>query len=112
MEGQYFKQIGKLVPLSMQYLADCDKNSSDRFIAHVFEYIKNHGICREEDYPHSEIKSQCKANSSLALIKISKYNFVKKNDEKELQKAIANIGPISVAIDVSQQFQFYQSGKS
>ena len=36
--------------------------------------------------------------------------IVKAGDEGELQSAVANLGPVSVGVDASQGFQFYNSG--
>jgi cathepsin L len=43
--------------------------------------------------------------------KISGYKEIEAGDENALVTAIANIGPINVAVDASQEsFQFYSSG--
>lgn len=77
---------------------------------HAFNYIKRNGISTDKDYPYRGKDETCKANKSSIFIKISSYGFVKENSEKDLQKAVATIGPISVAIEVTDVFQFYKSG--
>lgn len=78
----------------------------------ALEYIEQNGIYTEEDYPYRGVNENCVANKSDSLVKVISHAFVKRNDEIELQKAVATIGPISVAIDATFWFQFYRSGKS
>lgn len=76
----------------------------------ALEYIEQNGIYTEEDYPYLGIDENCMANKSAKLVKVISHAFVKQNDETELQNALATIGPIAVAIDASDLFQFYSSG--
>lgn len=76
----------------------------------AFQYIESNGISMEKDYPYQGIDEPCHVNRSSSLLKIASYAYVKQNDERELQKAVATIGPISVAIEATNNFQWYQSG--
>ena len=53
----------------------------------------------------------CKANITGCGASISSYHVVKSGDENELLSAIADQGPISIAIDASlKSFSFYSNG--
>ena len=53
----------------------------------------------------------CRSNISNIEAIVIDYKSILSNDEYELTKAIAKIGPIAVAIDASQKdFRFYSSG--
>lgn len=99
--------------MSAQNLVDCDASCdgcNGGLMDLAFKYIKKNGICTDKDYPYCGRDEACKANRSSIFIKISSYGFVKENSEKDLQKAVATIGPISVAVEVTIKFQFYKSG--
>lgn len=114
LEGQYFRKTGQLVSLSAQNLVDCDTTCAGCFgglMDRAFKYIEENGISTDQDYPYRGYGDQCESNTTSVFLKISSYSFVKENSEKELQKAVASIGPISVAIDAaSDGFQYYKSG--
>ncbi|KAJ8935478.1 hypothetical protein NQ314_012770, partial [Rhamnusium bicolor] len=112
VEGQLFIKTGKLTSLSEQNLVDCTTDCygcSGGFMDSALEYVKNNGIMKEEDYPYEAHNGRCRFKKSKAVTKIANYVFIKENDEKALQYAVANVGPVSVAIDASG-FQFYRNG--
>ncbi len=107
----------------------CDGGLMD----YAFQYIKdNEGIDTEDSYPYEANDGQCRFKKAdvgatdtvninhfqenLNLFKYMVIIFqgfvdITAQDEGALQLAIATIGPISVAIDASQDsFQFYKSG--
>lgn len=54
---------------------------------------------------------QCKYDPKFRAAKCSSYGFLPKGNEAALKEAVANIGPISVAIDASHpKFIFYHHG--
>ncbi len=56
-------------------------------------------------------QGKCKYNSGLASgSRLIKYNTLPAGDENKLQETIANIGPVSVSLYVSNNFQSYSSG--
>lgn len=93
---------------------DCDKTCdgcSGGFMDRALEYIQQNGIFEEKDYPYHGTDETCRANRSSTFVKIASYGYVKPNEEGELEKAVATIGPISVAIEATNLFQLYKSGQ-
>ena len=114
MEGQHALKTGHLVSLSESQIVDCDVSDagcSGGFMDGAFEYvIAQGGIDTEQSYPYNPRDDPCIFNKSNIGATFSSYKDVK-GGELGLQKAVADIGPISVAIDASSaQFQFYKKG--
>ncbi|XP_063592112.1 procathepsin L-like [Penaeus indicus] len=117
LEGQHFLKDGKLVSLSEQNLVDC----SDKFgnmgcggglMDQAFRYIKeNKGIDTESSYPYEAQDGKCRFEASNVGATDTGFVDVEHGSESALKKAVAKVGPISVAIDASQpSFQFYHDG--
>lgn len=94
---------------------DCDDGNfgcQPGYINEAFDYIKQNGIAREENYQYLNSDSATcdtsKANERAA--QITGYENVPTNSESDLLKAVA-MQPVSVAIDASgEAFQSYSSG--
>merc|ERR1719290_328857 len=118
LEGQNFKKTGKLVSLSEQNIMDCSVPEGNHgcfggIMDKAFEYvIKNNGVDTESSYPYEAVNGkECKFNKDNIGATMSSYHDIPQNSEADLQKAVATIGPISVAIDASQPtFHFYKEG--
>ncbi|KAH8390043.1 hypothetical protein KR200_005936 [Drosophila serrata] len=117
LEGLQFRKTGKLVALSEQNLVDCSTNWGNHgcqggFMTNAFNYIRdNGGIDTEASYPYKGINDKCKYNKAAIGATVKGFRILPKGDENKLADAVANIGPISVAIDASRSsFQFYSSG--
>ncbi|XP_053538713.1 cathepsin L [Ictalurus punctatus] len=78
----------------------------------AFEYIEdNKGIDTEESYPYEATDGDCRFKPATVGATCTGYVDINSEDENALQKAVANIGPISVAIDAGHiSFQLYESG--
>jgi len=117
IEGAHFKATGKLVSFSEQNLVDCSTKQGNQgcnggLMDYAFEYvISNKGLDTESSYPYTARDGTCKYNPANSGGTISSYKDVQAGSESALQDAVANIGPISVAIDASHNsFQFYKTG--
>ncbi|PKA51450.1 Oryzain alpha chain [Apostasia shenzhenica] len=107
---------GELISLSEQELVDCDTASNQGcnggLMDYAFEFIiKNGGIDSEDDYPYKGRGGKCDTyRKNARVVSIDSYEDVPINDEKALQKALAN-QPVSVAVEAGgRAFQLYQSG--
>lgn len=127
LEGQLAKVTGNLVSLSEQDLVDCVVNqrihgSTQRccngcnggLMDYAFEYMveKQNGEDETEiAYGYTGRDGTCKFKDNKAYSdgKITKYTDVQKGTTN-LEDAVANVGPISVAVDANSAWQLYHSG--
>ncbi|RXG55065.1 Cathepsin L [Armadillidium vulgare] len=117
LEGQHFRKTGKLVSLSEQNLVDCVVVDGTRFdcnggdMADTFDYIKNNGgIDTEESYPYNATTGTCHFNKENVGATDKGHVNIKQFNEDDLLKAVATVGPVSVAIQATDLFQFYGDG--
>jgi len=78
----------------------------------AFTYIKeNNGIDTEDSYPYEAIDDTCRFKPENVGATDTGFVDIKSKDEDALKQAVADIGPISVAIDASHaSFQLYKKG--
>ncbi|GBL74643.1 Cathepsin L [Araneus ventricosus] len=116
LEGQHKRKTGKLVSLSEQNLIDCstlegNSGCNGGLIDYAFDYIKKHGIDTEKSYPYMAKDQQCHFNKQNVGAILTGYVDIPENDEEALKKAVATVGPVSVAINAKGYgFTFYKSG--
>jgi cathepsin L len=109
---------GKLKTMSEQALVDCSSNSyygnsgcNGGNMDSAFSFVSdNLGLDSDLGYKYTGSQSTCKsvkANSAGIVSAVA----VIPEDESLLTAALANLGPVAVAIDASRpSFQFYSSG--
>ena len=115
IEGQHANNTGKLVSLSEQNLVDCsgdygNEGCSGGWPEAAMRYVVNNGIDTEDSYPYKGFDNVCNFNKTYIGAEISKTVNVTNGSMTDLYKAIGTIGPISIAIDAGDNFQFYDSG--
>jgi len=107
-----------LVSLSEQNLMDCSRSYGNfgcngGLMDSAFKYIiANKGIDTEASYPYKASTTyNCQYNSANRGAVITSYKDVTSGSESALQNSVAYRGPVSVAIDASQNsFQLYKGG--
>jgi len=116
VEGQHALKTGKLVGLSEANLVDCSAGFGNQgcnggLMDDAFQYIMACGIETEAAYPYVPQDGSCQYSKSKIAAKVTGYKDVTSGSESQLQTAVANVGPISVAIDASHNsFQLYSGG--
>jgi len=117
IEGAYAIKNKNLVEFSEQQLLDCSSEyenmgCSGGWMTKAFEYVKDHGLQTEEEYPYYANDAddhQCKYQFN-ATVALKKYVKVPASNNRALANAVAK-GPVSVAVDASTHFfQFYLNG--
>jgi len=118
LEGQHALKDKKLVSLSEQNLVDCSQKEGNMgcmggLMDNAFKYVKiNGGIDTEASYPYTAKNGKtCLYNATNSGATLTSWVDVTTGSEADLQKAVATVGPISVAIDASHpKFHFYKKG--
>ncbi|XP_055340679.1 procathepsin L-like [Paramacrobiotus metropolitanus] len=116
VEGQWFSKTRNLIPLSEQNLMDCCgtppggcEGGPSCSVADAYNYIVTNGIESLQDYPDEGSTGKCQYDPSKQAAFISGYQIIGAT-ETELKAAVANIGPVTAAIDAEGDFQQYSSG--
>ncbi|XP_062378391.1 procathepsin L-like [Sardina pilchardus] len=107
---------GSLPSLSEQQLVDCTRSYGNNgchggWMNPSFSYISdNGGLDTKDYYPYEAQDGTCHFDPSGVGATCSGYvDVMPKGDESALQEVVANVGPVSVAVDATN-FQNYQSG--
>jgi len=118
LEGQEMIKTKKNVSLSEQNLVDCAKKEGNHgcmggLMDKAFQYVKdNGGIDTEASYPYTaKTGKTCLYNATNSGATLTSWVDISHGSEADLQKAVATVGPVSVAIDASRPtFHYYKKG--
>jgi len=123
----------KWTGLAEQQLVDCSSDYDNHgcnggLPSHAFEYIKYAGGLEEEiNYPYlgnddgpclasssahnrNWLRNVNKAPETKRKVQVAEVYNITNRDEDDLTSAISEIGPVSVAFQVSSDFRFYSHG--
>lgn len=99
LESANFIKNKYLVLLSEQQLVDCSTSYGNEgcnggLMEYAYEYVKDHGICTETDYPYTGKDGKCK--TCRTDVKITGYKTLEQNEDA-LAEAVTN-QPVSVGM--------------
>lgn len=102
------------IELSEQELVDCSRSNGNYgcmggLMSNAFDYVKENKLGIEADYPYKGQDSVCKIKTQEHRYVIKGYKFLSPVDVNGLMDAV-NKQPVSVAIEVQQDFMHYKSG--
>jgi len=115
LEWQYCVKYGHKVPLSEQQLVDCSQSFGNNgcnggLYTNAWVYLKSSGgLESTAAYPYTAMDGLCQFYKSKVIAQISAAYYTYKYDEA-MKTAVAQIGPISVALFANSNFMSYHSG--
>nr|CAM57981.1 silicatein alpha [Geodia cydonium] len=117
LEGANALATGTLTSLSEQNIIDCSIpygnhgcKGGNMYDTYLY-IVANEGIDTSASYPYSAKQLGCSYSVSGRGARISNSISIESGSEEGLQSAVANIGPIAVAVDAqSSAFRYYSSG--
>ena len=112
VEGQHAKVTNNLVSLSEQNLVDCSSSNygcEGGWPSLAMKYIKKNGVDTESSYNYVGIDESCNYNVSDVGSYVNSTVLIPRN-MSNLYHALGTVGPISIAIDAEDDFQFYKDG--
>lgn len=115
---QHHRDCTSWTGLAEQQLVDCAGNYNNfgcngGLPSQAFEYIKyNGGIDLENSYTYvaNNTDGVCKSKSGMVGAQVAEVFNITSRDEVDLMYAVQNIGPVSIAYQVSPDFRFYSHG--
>jgi len=122
MESAWAMATGDLISMSAQQLTDCTSDGTmgyyttdgcnGGFSQNAFAYdIAAGGIEPWTAYPFADMQTDCAYDSELSVASFTGCYDVSNGDEATLEAGIAQLGPVSVAIDAGlSSFHNYVSG--
>lgn len=117
IEGQHALITDTLVTLSEQQLIDCATDFGNHgchygTVNRALKYIQlTGGIDASATYPLQGMDMICQFDRQHVVSRVSGFVGVQVDDEHVLKDAVANVGPISVSVNVRPVYiQFYDRG--
>ena len=111
LEGQLGLN-GHRTNVSAQNFVDCvtaDAGCGGGWMDDALAYAEKVGVERAKDYPYTGVSQSCQANATEATIKPTAYIGVYPSDD-DLRHALVTVGPVSIALDATDNFMNYSSG--
>ena len=110
LQSLYYLKKGKFVTLSQQMVIDCCVYGT-QIIDLIFDWIKEHGIESDSDYPYIGRKGACKANPSKYIdMKVTGYKKLNSPcDEDEMKEFLYETAPLIVGLNATP-LQTYTGG--
>jgi C1A family cysteine protease len=113
IEPLYAIKSGKLLNLYEQQLVDCDRDEDQGcnggLMDNAFAYLVSAGGAEQsKDYPYKARDQTCKFDKTKSVVQLSGFKDIAQ-DEAEIEKALTQVGPLSVAIN-AEPLQWYDSG--
>merc|ERR1712167_136140 len=100
--------------LSEQQLVDCSKQNSGcngGLMDYAFAFYEKTSVASESSYAYTGKDGSCKSSYTTAIPKGGVTGYKDISSESDLLDAVANTGPVSVAIQANQlAFQLYSKG--
>ena len=110
LQSLYYLKKGNFVTLSQQMIIDCCVYGT-QIIDLIFDWIKQHGIESDSDYPYIGKKGECKENPSKYIDMIvtgyKKLNYPA--DEEEMKEFLYETSPLIVGLN-GTPLQTYSGG--
>ncbi|XP_062394838.1 cathepsin K-like [Sardina pilchardus] len=114
LEGQLKMKGKSLMYLSPQNLVDCvgqDTGCNGGWMIYAFNYVRWNGIASERAYPYTGQDERCAYSNSMMAFGCRGFKEIPRGSETDLTAAVAQVGPIAVAVDASRKtFHFYKRG--
>ena len=116
VEGAMFVKTGKLESYSEQQLVDCagvtgNEGCNGGLMDDAFKYIETNPLELEGDYTYTAKDGTCSYDKSKGVGLVAAFADVAEGSASQLQAALSEHGPVSVAIEADQfSFQMYTSG--
>ncbi|XP_038218852.1 zingipain-2-like [Zerene cesonia] len=126
IEGIYAKKHNiPAISLSEEQVLDCDPYDLGCFGGYphgVFEVlglmedsncylIKQEGLMREDDYPYEGMQGDCMFDSSKMIVNVTGSKFFWDLSEEDMKDAVANQGPISIAMEFTVKMFYIKTGR-
>lgn len=122
LESHWFLKTGKSVTLAPQQLVDCTPNpqhcggtggcegaTAELAYQYLTNLTKNGGLTSESNYPYRARDGKCNDANVPSVAAVSGFVRLTENSYDEVMNAVANIGPLAVAVDASH-WSFYGGG--
>jgi len=117
LEGAWKRHTGNLISLSESQIVDCSGKYGNYgcqggWYMAAWKYIRDvGGSACESKYPYVASKGWCRWNTGMRCATVSSYHDTAPGSEADLTAALAEVGPVSVAIDATRSgFRSYRTG--